>query len=284
MSEPFRGSEAIAEGRLTKPQLRGRGWRRLFRDVYIRSDAEVSHLVMCRAAALAIGGNAVVSGTSAAFLHGADVLAPNAPVQVTVGRQVRSQPGLEIRRAHLSAGDIVCLHGLRVTSLTRTAFDLARWYEQTDAVVALDALLTLNKLSLSEVVDYARRRRSWRGTRQLCATLALAAPGAESPMESRLRLVLVRAGLPTPALQHRVYDDHGWFVARLDLAYVLPRLGIEYDGGCHFDALAARRDLRRQNALRAAGWSLFRFTADDVVRRPHRLAAQVRAALDPMCR
>ena len=109
--------------------------------------------------------------------------------------------------------------------------------------------------------------------------LALAAGGAESPMETRLRLRLVQAGLPAPALQHRVYDERGGFLARLDLAYVAERLGVEYDGECHFDARSVRKDLRRQNALRAAGWSLLRFTSEDVFRHPQRLVAQVRAAL-----
>lgn len=98
-------------------------------------------------------------------------------------------------------------------------------------------------------------------------------------MESRLRLVLRRAGLPQPVLQHCVYDAYGLFVARLDLAYLPQRLGIEYDGGCHFDPHSVRKDLRRQNALRAVGWSLFRFTSEDVTRHPQRLAAQVRAVL-----
>jgi very-short-patch-repair endonuclease len=97
-------------------------------------------------------------------------------------------------------------------------------------------------------------------------------------METRLRLVLTRSGLPMPVLQHRVFDQSGLFVARLDLAYVESRLGVEYDGECHWEPRAVRRDLRRQNALRALGWSLLRFTADDVLRYPIRVVAQVDAA------
>jgi very-short-patch-repair endonuclease len=65
----------------------------------------------------------------------------------------------------------------------------------------------------------------------------------------------------------------------LDLAYVLQRLGVEYDGEHHFEDRAVRKDVRRQNALRSLGWSLLRFNADDVVDHPGRLVAEVRAAL-----
>ena len=98
-------------------------------------------------------------------------------------------------------------------------------------------------------------------------------------METRLRLVLARAGLPATAVQHRVRDERGAVVARLDLAYPQAQLGIEYDGDCHWQPDAVRRDLRRQNALGALGWSLLRFTADDVLHHQSRLLAQVRAAL-----
>ncbi len=98
-------------------------------------------------------------------------------------------------------------------------------------------------------------------------------------METRLRLALTRGGLPLPVLQHRVCDGYGNFVARLDLAYVEARLGIEYDSERHWDPKVIRRDLRRQNALQALGWSLLRFTADDVLHNRARLVAQVAASL-----
>ena len=98
-------------------------------------------------------------------------------------------------------------------------------------------------------------------------------------METRLRLLLIRAGLPRPVLQHRLVDGRGFPIARLDLAYVAHRLGVEYDGQHHFEEPAVRKDLRRQNALRSLGWTLLRFNSDDLLRHPGRLVAEVRAAL-----
>src|SRR5437763_2529072 len=94
-------------------------------------------------------------------------------------------------------------------------------------------------------------------------------------METRLRLLLVRAGLPRPQAQAELRDERGHLVARADLYYPSHRLAIEYGGGTHRERLVA--DNRRQNRLLAAGFRLLRFTAADLDARPD---AIVRAALD----
>jgi very-short-patch-repair endonuclease len=96
-------------------------------------------------------------------------------------------------------------------------------------------------------------------------------------MESRLRLVLVLAGLPRPAVQVSLYDERDDFAGRPDLFYPEQRLGIEYDGGTHRESL--EEDNRRQNRLLNAGYRLLRFTAADVYRRPAAVVALVRAEL-----
>ena len=239
----------------------------------------MTHVVRCRGAALVVPAAAAISGRSAACLYGCEVRDADAPVEVTIDGQIRSRVGLAVRRAELLSSDVASVSGLNVTSPVRTAFDLARSRGCLDeAVVAVDALVNRCGLAMQEVATYAAARLGWAGSRQAREVLGLVALGAESPMETRLRLILVRAGLPVPVLQHRVHDENGAVVARLDLAYVERRLGIEYDGATHFDARAARRDLRRQNTLRSLGWSLFRFNADDVLGHADRLAAEVRSA------
>jgi len=186
--------------------------------------------------------------------------------------------GVDTRYSELAAGDVVLVGGVPTTSPLRTAFDLARSRSLDEAVAGVDAMVHTCRLRVDAIARYATDgRMRWHGARRLPEVLSLAAAGAESPMETRLRLVLVRAGLPAPTLQHRVHDGWGRVVARLDLAYVDARLGIDYDGGCHWDPSAVRRDLRRQNALQALGWNLLRFTADDVLHNQRRLIDQVRA-------
>lgn len=96
-------------------------------------------------------------------------------------------------------------------------------------------------------------------------------------METRLRMLLVLAGLPRPQVQVPLRDPVGLFVGRPDLYYVSERLAIEYDGATHRDSLAA--DNRRQNRLVNAGYRLLRFTAADVLSTPDSVIQQVKQAL-----
>ena len=102
-------------------------------------------------------------------------------------------------------------------------------------------------------------------------------PLSESPMETRLRMLLVLAGLPRPEAQVPVRDSFDQFLGRPDVFYRNERLGLEYDGGIHRVRLA--QDDRRQNLLLAAGVRLLRFTAADIFDTPAMVVAMVRNAL-----
>ncbi len=271
---PFRGRDAVAGGLLTRRQLSSAHWRRLFPDVYLHRDAELDHLAWCKAATLVLPEGGVISGRSAAFLYGADVLPFDPPVEVSVpvARRISKHPKLVITRTRFDRGDTRTFGQIPVTTPRRTAFDLAR-RERTDAVIGLDALLRRGVTDAGDVRAYLKTRSGWPGARRAAIALALANPLAESPMETRLRLLLVDAGLPGPMVQFQV----GRY--RLDLAYPKLKVAIEYDGDHHRDRVTFRRDVARLNALRAAGWTVLRFTADDVLRNPTRIIAQVTAVL-----
>lgn len=99
-------------------------------------------------------------------------------------------------------------------------------------------------------------------------------------MESRLRWILVQAGLPCPEVNTLVRSDDGWVVAMPDLAYVRERVAVEYDGDVHrTDRDTWRRDVARRQALEALDWRVVTCTADDVLRHPDRPVAWVRRAL-----
>lgn len=222
----FRGSEAVAAELVTKNKLRGPGYRRLFPDIYVRDgDPSTEFATICRAAGLLVaprGG--VVAGYSAAALLGADCTPRNAPVEVVAAVDVRARPGLLVRRGVVSGPDRWRVGDCAVTSPERSAWDLVRHLDLVEGVVALDALA---RLRFPEQVpftpkDLLRRRRAnpgARGCRKVQRAVALADPRAESPMETRLRLLLVLAGLPAPTVQHAVIDRWGSVVAQ-----VRPRL------------------------------------------------------------
>jgi hypothetical protein len=278
---PFRGSDAVRAGLLTLGQLRSRRWRRLFRDVYISRDVPLDHRIRCFAAALLLDGRGAISGHSAALLYGVDILPRRAPVQVTIplGGRLAPAPGLTVVRSVLEAADVQHWAGLRATTPMRTAFDIARRQPLFEAVVGIDAMLAAGLVARDALAQFGTERARWPGVRQLRKVLFVCDGGVESPMESRLRLVLIAGGLPWPETQYEVRLPDGSFVARLDLAYPRHRVGVEYEGDHHRSRYTFQRDLRRTNALQACGWSVLRFGAADVYSHPDRVIATVRTAL-----
>jgi very-short-patch-repair endonuclease len=278
---PFRGRDAVAAGLLTRRQLHGPTWRRFFPDVYAHADVELDYFTWCRAAALFLPAGGALSHRSAAYLYGANVLPLAAPVDVTVPfhDRLRARPGLRVFRTRLTDSDVCRRGGLVVTTVLRTAWDLARGPNLVQAVVGVDALFHRRLVTGDALLSYMWTRDGWPGSLRARRALELAVPGVESPMETRLRLLLVFGGLPPPMVQFEVSDRAGRFVARLDLAYPRYRVGIEYDGDHHRERAVFQRDVARLNALRLCGWTMLRFTADDVLRHPDRVVAQVRMAL-----
>ncbi len=105
---------------------------------------------------------------------------------------------------------------------------------------------------------------------------------SESPLETRLRLLLVDAGIPPEQLQWPVRNEvTGVPVARLDLAWPSRLLDVEADGAAtHNGATALYRNRHRQNELVGRGWTVLRFTWPDVVHRPEYVIESVRRQLD----
>jgi len=97
---------------------------------------------------------------------------------------------------------------------------------------------------------------------------------AQSPMESRIRIAIEDAGLPTPVLQHRVGP---YF---FDMAYPERKLAMEYDGREHLTPARARRDLDRQAYVTRAGWTVLRFPAAVVLGEPWRIGWEVRSMVE----
>ncbi len=147
----------------------------------------------------------------------------------------------------------------------------------TEGVVGADLFLHARLVTIAELRSYVADHPRAKGIARLRRVIDLAEPKAESAMETRLRMLLVLAGLPRPEVQVSIHDDQGRFLGRPDLLYRPQRLAIEYDGGNHRDRLVD--DNRRQNGLIGAGLRLLRFTAADVYGTPDAVAMQVRHGL-----
>jgi very-short-patch-repair endonuclease len=188
----------------------------------------------------------------------------NAPAEVMVTTNSRAHPRLVIHRGRAEGDDVHTVDGVRMTTASRTAWDLARRLPLEDAVVAVDALARVGRFAPGDLLTRRGAQPGARGVRGLDDVVALADPRAESPPETRLRLLLHRAGLPRPEVQFRVEDEYGFVVTRVDLAYPDVKLAIEYDGSTHFDRRGALRVRDRDLELGDLGWDTMRFGRDDL--------------------
>lgn len=257
--------------------LQSRRWQRLGHGIYASSRQQATPLLHLAAAWERLPADAAFSGRTAAWLHGLD-LPPCSPIDVTLppGHPVAHRVGLRLHRARLEDAEVVVRQGYRVTSALRTLADLGAGRDSIEAVIALDMGLHAGLVSDTELASLVDGWAGRKGVKRLRRAVALAGV-AESPMETRLRLLIVLAGLPAPIPQVELFDELGEFIARVDLYYPSHRLCIEFDGGQHRDQLTD--DNRRQNRIVSAGYEVLRFTSADVLGAPLRVVATIRAAL-----
>ena len=274
----FRGSAAVRAGLLTRRQLDGPTWQRLFPDVYAHRDRPVTHEVRACAAARLVVPGAVVTGCSAAVFWDVDLVDAEDVVELTVprGSHPRRVPGLRVRRADLDRADVRLRRGAAVTAPVPTVVRVAASLPGDEAVVAVDRLLRAGVGSLDAVrAACGRAHRTGRGGRRRVCGLADGL--AESPQETRVRLLVVRGGLPAPVAQF--VSHRGTFVARVDLGWPAAQVAVEYDGLWHADAAQFARDRARLNRLQEAGWRVVFVTAGDL-HRPQALVDRIARALD----
>ncbi len=163
---------------------------------------------------------------------------------------------------------------LAVTTPSRTALDIACRYPVGKAVAAVDSLARATHLKIADVELLAERYKGRRGIRKARKAVDLVDAGAESPRETWLRLLLIRAGFPRPQTQIPVYDEYGQLIAVLDMGWEECMFAVEYDGEHHrTDPLQYRKDIRRLETLQRLGWIVIRVGR----RRPSRRYPAARA-------
>lgn len=272
---PFIGSEELASGSLSRHQLRA-AYRPVFPNVYVPIHAELSLELRIRAAWLWSGRTAIIGGAAAAALHGAQWIPDNVPVEL-IYTNTHPPDGVLTRRDTLCAGETQIRDGLAVTTPGRTAFDIGRRGAVRSAVVRLDALARATGFKVDDVLGVAAAHPRSPGLRRLEAAIDLFDPGAQSPRESYLRLLLIDAGLPRPQTQIPVLGADGLPFAYLDLGWEESLVAVEYDGDHHrIDRRQFTKDVRRMERLEAMGWTVIRVVAEDG---PAAILRRVREAL-----
>jgi hypothetical protein len=247
-------------------------------EVDLHAGSTARHRATVLAACRRLAPGSVISHLSAAVLHGLPLWLPpgHRPadrVQATRDRRTgaRRSPYLDLHSAALHPDEVVAVDGVLLTSVARTVADLARSLPFERALVPADAALHQRRTTRAELALAVERGAHRPGNTAARRLLAFADGAAESPGESRSRVAIARAGLPAPRLQHELsVDGRSW---RVDFWWERARVVGEFDGRVKYGrSLAPGGDAgeavfaekRREDALRAAGCSVVRWTWGDL--------------------
>jgi hypothetical protein len=272
-------------------RLRKGVWIRLCRDAYVETGSwPVSetpwertrrlHQLMAQAVTHRMNGEGVISHQSATLLHGLPSWGLDygrVHLTKTAGR-ARSDRAVQIHRSVLDLDDVYDLAGLRLTSPARAVIEATCTSSYEVGVMLCDAALREGLVTRDQLIRMAKRLEHWSGSPAARAAAEFADGASESVGESRLRVLMVNEGIPSPELQVEIRDSDGRLLGRVDFL-VLSRLIVEFDGTQKYEK---RKDLVaekwREDRLRERGYSFVRIGWADL-ERPHETGARLRHAL-----
>jgi very-short-patch-repair endonuclease len=275
---PFTRAEARLAG-IPMRDLAGPMFRRLFYNLYVSAATPVTALLRARAALKVSPRRSHASHFTAGEIWGGCV--PQQPcTHVSSPREQSRCQRRGICNHDLHDGaDVVVHRGVRVSSPTQTFLDLAAVVDLVELVVFGDSIVKSGHVTPAELVraadawSCAGRRRARRAAR-------LVRRGVDSPMESRLRMLIVLAGLPEPEVNVVLRNENGEWLVRFDLCYRGLKLVVEYDGRQHAeDDGQWDRDIDRREDLDAWGYRLVVVRSKGIYVEPQRTLERIARAL-----
>lgn len=278
-NQPFSRTEALAAGVRPK-ELIGAKYQRLFRGVYLDADVVADTRTRARAALRFVAPEGFVSHHTAALIYGG--VPPLSPV-VHVSRFQKSR--LSVRRGlmvHLASEHAARTRfaGIPISTPEQCFLEVAAaGANLVELVILGDSLVRKKRTTPEQLVDAAERSRGYR-VRTARRAAKLVRSGVDSPMESRLRMLIVLAGLPEPMVNLVIWTTEGHIELRFDLWYELYKLIVEYDGEQHYkDARQRERDILRHEEVDRRGLRMIIFMANDIFNEPLRTLQRIRTAL-----
>jgi hypothetical protein len=254
---------------------------RVYRGVYAVAGTRDTFDFRVMAAVLAAGEGAMASGRCAAALYGLRRIRCDL-VEVTVAdRHAPRQVGFVAhRRDLLTPADRSRIGAIPVTAPGWTLLDLSAMVDRQRVGGALDDVIVRRLASLAAVERLLNRVAGQRvpGAAVLGELVAERRAGkrpSESGLEDELLEVFRAYGLPEPVRQF-VLPLPGGGSARFDAAYPDLLLGFEADGDAFHKGLLDRlRDEARDEKCGRAGWTVRRYSTEDIRERPAGIAEEV---------
>jgi hypothetical protein len=186
------------------------------------------------------------------------------------------RPGLVCSRLDRGAASERLSHGLPVDTAEEVLLRAARDLALLDFVPMIESALRTGDATRSALEALCETGRP--GVRRLRLGSALAEVRSESYWETALRLFHVSVDIPVET-QVELLDEHGTFLARADLLLTGTTNVHEYDGGGHRLREQHAHDLRRERRLAGTSYVRRGYTAEDLVRHPLVMLAEIDRAI-----
>jgi hypothetical protein len=245
---PFLGSEALAAGVMSRGALRW-NYSPVHPNVYLPNDAPRDLYVKAVAAWLWSRRTGILAGKTAAALHGVDWIKDTEPIEL-IARHGRRRPGVVVYQEQIGVAEVRNMGDLRVTTPARTALDLARRLPRDEALEHLDALAAKTGVAVADIGPLEERYRATRGIRAAREVIGLMDAGSVSQHQTRLRLLLLDAGLPRPRTSIRLRDP--LWEAALAIGWDEPKVGIEHEDDLKM--LNPVQRIARDELFQRLGW------------------------------
>ena len=281
-ADPFHATKAGLPG-LTFEQMRSRAFTATSRGVRLHTSVADNPSSRWAAALLMLPAQSVLSHLSASqavHLPLPQFLEDSSHIHITTPRHVPRPRRRDITSHHsdLTPAECRVIWGLRATSPARTFVDMAALLSHAELVALGDVVLRDHHVTQDELREVALRRGRYPGRGRALKAIDWLDPGAESPRESHLRVLLRTARLPTPEVNGVIVSARGQFLARGDLVFRRERVIVEYDGEVHAPMVQRAKDAARRARLREHGWIVVEVVGSDM-HHPELVIARVRSAL-----
>lgn len=271
--EPFPRFRALNAG-IPRASVDSPAFRRLLHGVIVSADVPDSAVLRVKAALACYFDDAFASHVSAARVW-------QVPVETRPGEHVTvGDDAHRLRRAGVTThrrpdAAVAVRRGVRVSVLTDLFVELADELSLVELVVAGDWMVRRHGVRIKHLRQAAKDASGHAGRLARKAASYVRAR-VDSPMETRLRMLIVLAGIPEPVVNMSVRDVDGEPVRRFDLSRHEVRVIVEYDGRHHVELIEQwESDLERREEIDDEGWRILVVVAHGVYTDPGRTVRRV---------